>query len=374
MKFTRKAIAGISALALMTGLAACGGSSRGTDAASGGTEASANASDTLIGISMPTKSLERWNKDGANLESQLEKLGYKVSLQYADNKPNQQVDQIQNMANDGAKVVIVGSIDGTAVGPAVEAAKSNGATIIAYDRLIMNTDAVDYYATFDLAEVGKLQGQYIADALGLEDGATGPFNIELMTGSPDDNNARYFFEGAWSILGPYFESGVLQSPSGKVPSSVDDWQSIGILSWDQKKAQDEMENRLNSFYTGDTKLDAVLAPNDALALGTVNAIEAKGWDYMPVITGQDCDKANVANIVAGKQSMDVFKDTRKLADAVATMTDQIVKGETVETDSSYNNGTKDVPTKLLTPITITKDNVQEELVDTGYISAEDAGL
>lgn len=367
----KKMMAVLSGAAMVLSFGACGASRGSSGAASSGTM---DPSKTTIGISMPEQQLERWSRDGANLKKDLEKDGYKVLLQYADNKTDLQASQIQNMANQGANIVVIAALDGTAVGPAAEAAKSNGATVIAYDRLIMNTDAVDYYTTFNLSEVGKLQGQYIVDQLGLKDGKKGPFNVELMTGSPTDNNAKYFFEGAWNVLGPYFKSGVLVSPSGKVPKSTDDWQSIGIQNWDRQNAQNEMQNRINSFYTGGKHLDAVLAPNDALAMGTVNAVDAAGWNYYPVITGQDAEKANVANIVGGKQSMTVYKDTRKLASTTVKMIEDIANGKKPDTTENYNNGKKDVPSVLLTPVVVDKSNVQSELVDSGYITAKEAGL
>lgn len=195
-----------------------------------------------------------------------------------------------------------------------------------------------------------------------------------MAGSPTDNNAGYYFKGAWDVLGPYFKSGVLQSRSGKVPSSADGWQSIGIDNWDRQKAQNEMENRINSFYNDGPKLDAILAQNDAEATGAYNAAEAAGWDYFPIITGQDAEKTNVKAIVDGKQSMTVYKDTRKLANATAELIEDLVKGKTPDTPDTFNNGAKDVPSQLLTPVTVDKGQVKAVLVDSGYISAADAGL
>lgn len=342
-----KAIAAVAATAMLIPLAACG-SSRSSNS---GSSSSKDASDVNIGISMPEQMLERWKIDGSNLKKQLEGYGYKVTLQYADGKTDLQTSQIQNMANNGMDYVVVASIDGTSTGAACEQAQSNGAKIIAYDRLIMNTDAVDYYATFSLEEVGKMQGEYIEKALGLKDGKKGPFNVELMAGSPTDNNAGYYFKGAWSVLGKYYKSGVLQAKSGKVPADETEWQSIGIDNWDRQKAQ-----------------------NDAEALGTVNAVEGAGWDYYPVITGQDAEKANVQAIVKGKQSETVYKDTRELAKATAQMIKDLVDGKEPEAKDTFNNGTKDVPTQLLTPVSVDKTNLKEVLVDGGYISAKDAGL
>lgn len=373
-----KALSVVASGSLLLSLAACGGS---RSAASSSAEAT-DPSDMTIGLSMPTKSLERWNKDGANLKEKLEKSGYKVILSYADNKTSQQTSDIENMANKDANVIVVAAIDGTAVGPAVEKAQSNGAKVIAYDRLIMNTDAVDYYATFDLEKVGALQGQYIIDKLGLEDGKKGPFNIEVFTGSPDDNNAKLFFKGAWELLQPYFESGVLVSPSnhgGGVTAdfSLDKWQSIGVQNWDAAKAQTDMESILDSSYAHGEKLDAVLSPNDAVAVGVVNAIESKrpdmkpNTDAWPIITGQDCDAPNVTQIAQGKQAMSAFKDVNKLADAVYEMVEELAQGkEPTGVTGKYNNEKKDVPTKVLDPVTVTKDNL-DLLKTSGFYSEAD---
>ncbi|MDY5156444.1 MULTISPECIES: multiple monosaccharide ABC transporter substrate-binding protein [Actinotignum] len=330
-----------------------------------------------IGISMPSKSLERWSRDGDYLQKQLQDMGYKTSMQYADNKVEQQISQIQNMINEGPAVIIVASIDGSALAPVLAQAKQAGIKIIAYDRLIRDTDAVSYYVTFDNYRVGQMQGEYIVKELGLDQGK-GPFNFEPFSGSPDDNNARYFFEGAWDQLKPYLDKGQLVVPSGKAPANVADWQSIGIQAWMAPTAQAEMETRLNSFYRGGTRVDAVLAPNDALALGITQALDADGYtqDTWPVLTGQDADQANVTNIVKGRQSMTVWKDTRKLADQAALMVDQIVKGEdvTVNDTETYENGMMVVPTYLLEPVVINAENAREKLVDSGYYSAAEIGL
>ncbi|MEW6974565.1 multiple monosaccharide ABC transporter substrate-binding protein [Trueperella pyogenes] len=371
MSKLKRLMAGVSAAFLALSVGACS-SERHNPSASG----SEGSTSGTIGISMPTKSLERWSRDGASLVENLKVKGYQTDLQYADNKVQLQIDQIQNMVNKDVKVLVVGSIDGSALAPVLDAASAKGIKVIAYDRLINDTSAVDYYATFDNYSVGKMQGEFIRDALDL-DNAPGPFNFEPFSGSPDDNNARFFFAGAWDILKPYIDSGKLVVPSGKDPKSVDDWQSIGIQAWMAPTAQAEMETRLNSFYS-DKEVDAVLAPNDALALGITQALEAAGYtaDKMPVITGQDADQANVQNILAGKQSMTVWKDTRSLGDQVAKMVDQIMKGEEVEVNDtkSYDNGKKVVPSYLLAPVTITKDNVQQKLVDSGFYKASDLGL
>jgi putative multiple sugar transport system substrate-binding protein len=373
----KRAAAGIAAATLlMAGLAAC--SSERTDDTSSDGSTSAEAVDTLVGIAMPTKSLERWNRDGTHLEELLQADGYETTLQYADNKVDQQLTQLQNMINQGADILVVASIDGTALGPVLQTAADAGITVIAYDRLINGTENVDYYATFDNYKVGQLQGEYIENALGLADGE-GPYNLEPFAGSPDDNNAKFFFAGAWDVLSQYVDSGQLVVPSGKAPASDDDWASIGIQGWSSDTAQSEMENRLNSFYSGGEKVDVVLSPNDSLALGIAQALEGAGYEAgvdWPVLSGQDADQANVLNIIAGKQSMTVWKDTRALGDEVATMVDQIATGATVDTNDTetYDNGVKVVPTYLLPPQVVTKDDVQSALVDSGFYEAGDLGL
>ena len=384
MSNVKRAVAGLAAVAvLLAGLTACSsertdGGATPDETTATGEETTAPADDVMVGIAMPTRSLERWNKDGSNLEGLLKDAGYETNLQYADNKVDQQISQLQNMINDGADILVIASIDGTALAPILATAKEEGITVIAYDRLINETPDVDYYATFDNYQVGKYQGEYIRDALDL-DNAAGPFNIEPFAGSPDDNNAKFFFSGAWDVLLPYVEEGKLVVPSGKSPASNDEWQSIGIPGWASESAQNEMTTRLNSFYSGGTKLDAVLSPNDSLAFGIAQALEGAGYtpgDGYPVLSGQDGDQANVLNIIAGKQSMTVWKDTRTLADRVAMMVQQIVNGETVETNDSetYDNGVKVVPTFLIPPVVVTADNIQETLIESGFYSAADLGL
>ena len=376
---TTRAVAALAGAALlMGGLAACSSERTdegGTTDGAGGVE---EAADILVGIAMPTKSLERWNKDGSNLESLLQDAGYETNLQYADNKVDQQITQLQNMINADADILVVASIDGTALGPVLADAKSKDITVIAYDRLINGTPDVDYYATFDNYQVGQEQGKFIEAELGLADGA-GPFNLEPFAGSPDDNNAKFFFSGAWDILLPYVESGQLVVPSGKSPAANDDWQSIGILGWGSDDAQAEMDNRLNSFYAGDQKVDVVLSPNDSLALGIAQSLEGAGYapgDGWPLLTGQDGDQANVNNIIAGKQSMTVWKDTRTLAAQVATMVEQIIAGDAVEVndEKTYDNGEKVVPTFLLPPQVVVKDTIQEHLIDSGFYAEGDLDL
>lgn len=378
---TRKmaAVAATAALATL-GLTACSSerteaTDEGTQAAGGGSESS---EDTLVGIAMPTRSLERWNNDGAHLEELLTEMGYETSLQYADNEVDQQITQLQNMVNQGADILVVAAIDGTALGPVLDSAKDAGISVIAYDRLINETESVDYYATFDNYQVGQLQGEFIVEQLDLEGGAAGPFNLEPFAGSPDDNNAKFFFSGAWDVLKPYVDGGQLVVPSGKAPADNDGWTSIGIQGWSSQTAQSEMENRLNSFYA-DKQVDVVLSPNDSLALGIEQALDANGYtpgENWPIVTGQDADLANVKNMIAGMQSMTVWKDTRALGEQVATMVDQIVNGEEVEVNDTetYDNGIKVVPSYLLPPQVVTPDTIEDSLVASGFYDAGELGL
>ncbi|NEG70001.1 substrate-binding domain-containing protein [Bifidobacterium choloepi] len=377
MNISKKILALATGIAMCFSLGACG-SSRSGESASDSTTLEAGAT---IGISMPTKSEERWNKDGSNLKEKLEKAGYKVILSYADDKPAQQNSDIENMVNNDAKIIVVAAKDGSAVGPAVEKARDAGATVIAYDRLIMNTDAVDYYATFQLEQVGVLEAEYIIEELGLDSGAAGPFNIELFSGSPDDNNAKYFFKGAWEKLQPYFESGALVCPSnhgGGVTKdfSEDDWQKIAVQSWKTETAQTYMESILDSSYSHGEKLDAVLSPYDGISQGVINAIESKrpdmipGTDSWPVITGQDAMEIAITNIANEKQGETVYKNVDELGDAVYKMIIEIAEGKDVSgINGEFNNGNIDVPSLLLDPMNITIDNLSE-LVETGYVTQE----
>ncbi|SMG14578.1 multiple monosaccharide ABC transporter substrate-binding protein [Agreia pratensis] len=370
---TKRLLAVLATSAVALSLAACSSSPATTDGASGDA-----IKDCNVGISMPTRSLERWINDGEQLQKALEDAGCTVDLQYADNKTDQQISQIQNQVAGGSKILVIAAIDGKVLAPVLDEAKKQKATVIAYDRLINGTDNVDYYATFDNYKVGTLQGQYIETQLGLKDGK-GPFNLEPFAGSPDDNNAKFFFSGAWDVLQPYVEKGQLVVPSGKAPKSDDDWASIGIQGWASDKAQAEMDNRLSSFYTGDQKVNVVLSPNDSLAIGIEASLKSAGYapgSSYPIITGQDADKANVKAILDGEQSMTVWKDTRALGDRVFQMIKSIAAGDEVEVNDTktYDNGNKVVPSYLLDPEVVVKDDVQTKLIDSGFLKASDVGL
>ncbi len=332
-----------------------------------GFTACSSSSDNLIGVSMPTKDLQRWNQDGENMKKQLEEAGYEVDLQYAGNKVEQQVTQLQNMIANGCKALVVASIDGEALGTVLEEAKAAGIPVIAYDRLIMNSDAVSYYATFDNWKVGVKQGEYIVEALDLENAGDKKFNIEYVTGDPGDNNINFFFDGAISVLQPYIDDGTLVCQSGQTEKL-----KVATPNWDTAEAQKRFENILATYYA-DKDLDVVLASNDSTALGVANALNStyKG-ETKPILTGQDCDIASTKNILAGTQSMSVFKDTRTLAAQTVKMVDALMKGTEPEINDTetYNNGKKVVPSYLCEPVVCTKDNYKEILIDSGYYTED----
>ena len=320
-----------------------------------------------IGVAMPTQSLQRWNQDGSNMKAQLEEAGYEVDLQYANNEAALQVTQLEQMLLGEAKVLVVASIDGLALGTVLAQAKEAGVPVIAYDRLIMQSDAVNYYATFDNEKVGTIQGQYIEEKLGLAEG-NGPFNIELTGGSPDDNNARFFFKGAWDVLSPYVENGQLVVKSGQT-----EFEQIATPGWDTAVSQSRMDNIITTYYSDGTKLDAVMCSNDSTAQGVSNALTNAGFTEFPIITGQDCDITSMKNILAGKQSMSIFKDTRTLAEKVVGMVDAIMKGTEPEINdtTTYDNGTGYiVPTYLCDPVFADIDNYEALLIDSGYYTAD----
>ena len=325
------------------------------------------AEGDLVGVAMPTQDLQRWNQDGENMKEQLEAAGYSVDLQFAANDIPTQVSQIENMIANGCKVLVVASIDGDALGTVLAQAKEAGIPVIAYDRLIMNSDAVSYYATFDNWLVGTKQGEFIEEALNLKEDDGKTYNIEFITGDPGDNNINFFFDGAMSILQPYLDSGKLVCPSGQTEKAV-----VATANWATDAAQSRFENILSSFYADGTQLDAVLASNDSTACGVENALEASYTGEWPVITGQDCDIAIMANLVSGKQSMSVFKDTRTLAAKTVEMVDALMKGTEppINDTETYDNGTGIIPSFLCEPVACTADNYKELLIDSGYYTME----
>jgi putative multiple sugar transport system substrate-binding protein len=320
-----------------------------------------------VGVSMPTKDLQRWNQDGENMEKLLKEAGYEVELQFASNDINTQLNQVETMIDNGCKVVVIAAIEGSSLGQALDKAAEKGVKVIAYDRLLMDNEHVDYYATFDNYKVGTVQGTYVKDTLKL-DTAEGPFNFEFTAGDPGDNNAGFFFNGAMDILKPYIESGKVVVKSGQTEFSA-----VATPGWKSETAQKRAEDILAANYSDGTKIDAWVCSNDSTALGVINALEANYTADWPVITGQDCDKTNVKKMIEGKQSMSVFKDTRTLAAQVVKMVGQILKGETVDVNDTktYNNNKKVVPSFLCEPVFGSADNYKTLLIDSGYYKEED---
>ncbi len=343
----------------------------------------AEATGKTVGIAMPTQSLERWNRDGSYLKEQFESRGYATELVFSDNKIEQQVKDLENMIADEVDLLVIVAIDGESLSQVLADAKDAGIPVIAYDRLIMNTDAVSYYVSFDNYTVGTLQGQFVVDQLDL-DNAEGPFNIEFTAGDPADNNAGFFFNGAYDVLSPYIEEGKLNVVSGQTQ-----FDQVATAQWNTETAMKRFQNILASYYSDGTVLDVALCSNDSTALGVAQAIETDyAGDNTVLVTGQDGDEANLANIVDGKQTMTVYKAVANEAVATLDLGDAILNGETPDEGliaasnwdfdcaydtSSYDNGTGIIPSYLLVPTVVTKDNMVEELVTPGYYTQDDAG-
>ncbi|MGY3483294.1 putative multiple sugar transport system substrate-binding protein [Bradyrhizobium sp. USDA 4011] len=322
-------------------------------------------SKPTIGIAMPTKSSARWIDDGNNMVKVLKERGYGTDLQYADDDIPNQLSQVENMVTKGAKVLVIAAIDGTTLSDVLKQAKAQGITVIAYDRLIRDTPNVDYYATFDNFQVGVLQAGSIVNALGLKDGK-GPFNIELFGGSPDDNNAYFFYDGAMSVLKPYIDSGKLVVASGQTGMG-----KVATLRWDGATAQARMDNLLSAFY-GKKRVDAVLSPYDGLSIGIISSLKGVGYGSkdqpMPFVSGQDAEVPSIKAMLRGEQYSTIFKDTRDLAKVTADMVDAVLskKEVSVNDTKTYNNGVKVVPSYLLKPVVVDKTNWEKVLIDSGY--------
>jgi putative multiple sugar transport system substrate-binding protein len=318
-----------------------------------------------VGVSMPTKSSARWIDDGNNMVKYLKDKGYKADLQYADDDIPNQLAQVENMITKKVKVLVIAAIDGTTLSNALQKAADQGIKVVAYDRLIRGSKNVDYYTTFDNFQVGVLQASSIVDKLGLKQGK-GPFNIELFGGSPDDNNAFFFYDGAMSVLKPYLDSGKLV-----VRSKQMGMQKVGTLRWDGAVAQSRMDNLLSAFY-GKDRVDAVLSPYDGLSIGIISSLKGVGYGSpkqpMPVISGQDAEVPSVKAILRGDQYSTVFKDTRDLAKVTAELIDDVLSGKQpkINDTKTYNNGVKVVPSYLLKPVSVDASNWKKVLVDSGY--------
>ena len=338
---------------------------------------SRNTGKGLIGVIMPTRSEERWNKDGQAVKEGLEALGYTVDLQFSDDNIPTQVRQVEDMITKGVKVLVIASIDGSALSNQLANAKAAGIHVIAYDRLLMQTPNVDYYVSFDNYKVGQQMGDILVTGLNLNQATTArPVIIELFAGSPDDNNSVGFYEGAMDRLRPLMSRGVVRVPSNQIDRAV-----VGTLRWDAAEAQKRMENLLSAYYSGDVVLNGILSPYDPISLSTLEACKAVGYGStpgkpLPVVGGQDCIVASCRSILAGEQYATILKDTRSLGAATVQMVDTIMQGRapTGLDTTSYNNGVKIVPSLLLDSVIVTKDNLIQAVVDTGYHTARDLGL
>ena len=322
-----------------------------------------------IGVSMPTKSSTRWISDGNSMVAALAAKGYKTDLQYADDDIPNQLAQVENMITKGVKVLVIAAIDGTTLSNALQKAADKGIKVVAYDRLIVGSKNVDYYATFDNFQVGVLQAQSLEKALGLKEGK-GPFNIELFGGSADDNNAFFFYDGAMSVLKPYIDKGKLVVQSKQMGMN-----KVSTLRWDGAVAQARMENLLSAYY-GKARVDAVLSPYDGLSIGIISALKGVGYGSpsqpMPYVSGQDAEVPSVKSIIRKEQYSTVFKDTRELAKVTANMVDAMLSGKKVEINDTktYNNKVKVVPSYLLKPVSVDLSNYRQVLIASGYIKEE----
>ena len=373
-----KKLLGIAATTVAAALVLSGCASSSTPAET--TDAGAAVEGGLIGVSMPTQSSTRWISDGESIKAELEGQGFEVDLQYAEDDIPTQVAQLEAMLTKGAKALIIAAIDGTQLTDVLQAAKDAGVPVISYDRLIRDSENVDYYATFDNFKVGVQQatsmlvgmGVYASEESTSPDGpnAAGPWNIELFAGSLDDNNAFFFFNGAMSVLQPLIDSGVLVVKSGQTTI-----EQVATLRWDGAVAQKRMEDILVGNYADGSVVHGVLSPYDGLSRGIIAALTDAGYSKMPTIVGQDAEVLSVKAMLAGEQYSTIFKDTRELAKVAAGMALAILKGETPETNdtTTYDNGVKVVPSYLLTPYIVTVDNYKELLIDSGYINEADLG-
>ncbi|WP_188682498.1 multiple monosaccharide ABC transporter substrate-binding protein [Nesterenkonia cremea] len=370
-----KALLGTGVI-LAFALTAC----EGEGAGSADPDPDADPSDLTAGVAMPTQTYERWLNDGAAVEEGLEELGYNVDLQYADDDIPTQSQQIDQMITQEVDVLIIASIDGSALTGQLDAAADAGIPVIAYDRLLTNSEDVDFYVTFDNYEVGVNQANALLYGLGVldenfeeaQDAPEETLNIELFAGSLDDNNSHLFWEGAIDTLEPYIEDGTLEVTSGQT-----DIEQAATQRWEQETAQERMENLLTTHYSGDEELHGVLAPADPLSRGIIQALQNDGWgdtieDGLPVVTGQDAEIASVSLIADGVQHSTIFKDTRQLADEAIVAAEAYLSGEEPEANDTetYDNGEIVVPSYLLDVEMVLEDNYEEILIDSEYYTQE----
>ncbi len=338
----------------------------------GGTTLASAQDKGLVGVLMPTKTSQRWINDGDAVKSQLEAKGYTVDLQYAQDDIANQLSQLENEITKGPKALIIASIDGTTMADALQKAADAGIVVVAYDRLIKKTPNVDYYTSFDNFGVGVLQANSLVKGLKERFPDVKPWNVELFGGSPDDNNAFFFYDGAMSVLQPLIDAGDIKIVSGQ--TGMD---KVGTLRWLAATAQARMDNLLSANYSNGTVVHGVLSPYDGLSRGIIESLRAVGYGTAdqpwPIVTGQDAETASVKAIIAGEQYSTVFKDTRDLAKATVELVDTVLSGGKPEglDEKTYNNEVKVVPSILLTPYEVDATNYQKLVVDSGYIKPEE---
>jgi len=359
----------------------------------------ADGGKTFVGLAMPETHVERWIKDGATLKSLLESKGYRAEVQYGNADQLQQNQQIQSFLTQGAKALIIGCVN-DGVGSVVADAKRSGVKVIAYDRIIQNTNDYEYYLTFNNYGVGTLMGEAIEKALNLAGGGTK--YITYFAGSPTDANANFFFQGAADVLRKYIDNGTLKvvGPAPKSYTEASLFQQIATENWSGPLAKTRMEGLLVGAASGVT-LDAVLAPNDTLARAIIEALKAdkKYQSKLPFVTGQDAEFDSALSIKRGEQGMTVFKDTAKLAEAAVAIADVIAKGGTPNastvagsfliTDATPASDLRKaiadvtpgdttpgpyVKTFLLTPIAVDKNNLNVPVAAKFYTDAQAAQL
>ena len=369
----KKVLAVLLAATMVFSFAACGSKKDDGKKATAGTvktEEKAESNGMTIGVCMPTQSSERWINDGNNMQALLESKGYEVKKQFAEDDPAEQVKQIENMIAQQVDALVIAAVDGNSLAAVCDQAKQNDIPFIAYDRLITDTDAISYYATFDNKGVGTKIGEYIKEKKELDKAreAKESYTIEFFNGSPDDNNAKMLQEGIMEVLQPYLDDGTLVCKTGRTS-----FEDTCILRWSQETAQQWCENYLSSEYADD-KLDIACSAFDGFSYGIKAALTGAGYteEDWPLITGQDAELMAVKNIISGTQTMSISKDTRKLAEVASTMVDAVCQGKEPEVNDTetYNNGKIVVPTYQCEPVPVDKDNYKEVLVDTEYYTED----
>ncbi|MBS4218397.1 sugar-binding protein [Bacillus sp. FJAT-49711] len=331
-----------------------------------------------VGIVLPTKDEPRWVQDETRFKDALKDSDYTTEILFSQGSSAKEKENVETLISKGIDVLIIAPHDGAAAGAAVESAKKDKITVIAYDRLITDTDAVDYYVTFDSVAVGEAQGQYLIDHAG--DGKGIP--LYLYAGAASDNNAFLFFEGAWKVLQPKIADGTFVISNSSEAEGLKDKAELSrdelgkilgqvTTNWDPNEAKNKAQTHLTAA-SKDKKGDVViLAPNDGTSRAIADVFGSDPDVSKYVITGQDAEKASIQYIIDGKQSMTVFKDVRTLVSDAMGMAIDILDGNTPETTGSYENGSKEVPAKQTDVIVVEQENVKGELIDSGYYEESD---